>query len=81
MKDIELSLPDDLQQFVEAQAAARGLASPADYVLELVRGQREIAELKSKLQEGIDSGPGEVVDATFFDRLRAELEEEVAHTS
>ncbi|WP_165067885.1 ribbon-helix-helix domain-containing protein [Paludisphaera rhizosphaerae] len=60
MTTMNLSLPDEMMAFIEAQAALGGHASAAEYVQALIReAQKRTAkqELEAKLREGMESGP------------------------
>jgi len=59
MSNISISLPDDLQAYVDEQIVSAGYASASDYFLTLVQRdrQREKAkeDLDSLLIQGLDS--------------------------
>jgi len=60
MENLVLQLPEDMKEFVEEQATAAGLPSPAEFVLKLIReSQRKaaIAYLERLAEESIASGP------------------------
>lgn len=48
--DINVSLPDDIQQFVEAQMVAEGFATANDYLLALIRRDQQQRLEKSVLE-------------------------------
>jgi antitoxin ParD1/3/4 len=57
MASLDLSLPDDLNRFVEVQAKVAGLENPAEYVRTLIsRAKLGTERLESLLIEGLDSG-------------------------
>jgi len=76
MSNINLSLPDRLQQFADAQARATGLASAAEYIVSLVaREQRKSADmeqLESSLQQGLEGAAIDVNDH-YWERKRQSL--------
>lgn len=74
MATMNISLTDDLKTFVEAQVAARSYTSASEYVRELVRRQRDVEELRAKLLEGANSGPGLLADDAFLAELRLQAE-------
>jgi antitoxin ParD1/3/4 len=60
MATMNISLPDEMKAFIEAQMAAEGFASASEYLRGLIReAQRRQAKqaLEAKLREAIESGP------------------------
>lgn len=74
MATMNISLTDDLKTFVEAQVSARSYTSASEYLRELIRRQRDVEELRTKLLEGANSGPGLLADDAFFAQLRLQAE-------
>ena len=76
---LNISLPDQVQTFVEEQAIAAGFNSANEYVYHLIlREQERIAQqerIESLLVEGLDSG--EPVEATddWWEQKRTRLVE------
>ena len=70
MATMNISLPDDLKTFVDAQVAEHAYGSTSEYLRELIRKQRDIEKLRSMMLEGFNSGPGPVADDAFFAELR-----------
>jgi hypothetical protein len=57
---LQIVLPENLAQFVIAQAANQGLSSPDEFVAELVRVEQKrkaAEEIDRLLLEALDSGP------------------------
>ena len=72
MTQLIISMPHELQSWVEAQIAAGRYAGAADYLRDLVRRGRESLEadaqwVRTMVQEGLASG---VVDAEPEDVLK-----------
>ena len=68
MATMNISLPDEMKAFIEAQMAAEGYASASEYLRALVReAQRRQAkrELEMKLLEGLQSPASEMTDADW----------------
>ena len=63
MATMNVSLPDAMKEWVEAQARSGHYSNASDYVRDLVRRDQErrrvIAELQTLISEGIDSGLSE----------------------
>jgi antitoxin ParD1/3/4 len=72
MATMNISLPDDMKDFVDAQVTSRGFMTSSEYIRDLIREQCEIAEFRAKVQAGIDSGPGRPADEVMTD-LRARV--------
>ncbi len=68
MTTMNISLPDEMKAFVEAQMAADGYASASEYLRALIRDdQRRRAKqaLEAKLLEGLQSPASEMTDADW----------------
>lgn len=70
MATMNISLTDDLKQFVDEQVAEHAFASTSEYLRDLIRKQRDITKLRGMLLEGFNSGPATPADDTFFAELR-----------
>jgi antitoxin ParD1/3/4 len=75
MATMNVSLPDQMKDWVEAQAKTGRYSNASDYVRDLIRRDQErqkaIAEIQALITEGIESGPAEDFDrAAFFQRMR-----------
>jgi antitoxin ParD1/3/4 len=69
MTTMNISLPDDMKAFVEAEAKSNGYMSASEYIRNLIREQKEIADFRAMVQEGLDS-EAMPLDDGFFDVLR-----------
>lgn len=73
MATMNVSLPDQLKQFVDDEVREGGFASTSDYMRDLIR-QRKRAKaeelLRSLIAEGLASGPAEPLEPGFFDKMR-----------
>lgn len=76
MATMNVSLPDPMKDWVEAQAATGRYANASDYVRDLIRKDQEradkIAQLQRLITEGIESGPPQFFDAGAFKRSMRE---------
>jgi antitoxin ParD1/3/4 len=70
MATMNISLPDSLKAFVDEQVTVRGYGSSGEYIRELIRKEKERAQLRKLLLDGANSGPAVPVDEAFFRRLR-----------
>jgi antitoxin ParD1/3/4 len=63
MATMNVSLPDAMKEWIEAQARSGHYGNASDYVRDLVRRDQErrqvIAELQTLISQGIDSGVSE----------------------
>ena len=76
MATMNISLPDGLRDFVEAEVAGGGYASVSDYMRDLIRNEQayraELRALEAALAEGRASGVSErsVEDIIAAERAR-----------
>ena len=72
MATMNISLPDQMKDWVEAQAETGRYANSSDYVRDLIRRDQERAEKIARLQklitEGIESG----ISERSFDEIMEE---------
>ena len=74
MTTMNISLPDDMKTFVDEQVRARGYMSASEYVRDLLRNEKEIAEFRAKIDEGYASPTTiKAFDGSFFAELRARI--------
>jgi antitoxin ParD1/3/4 len=77
MSTLTVSLPDDLQAWIEAEARANGLSGPGQFVGKVMheaRARREREreeELEKLLIEGVESGEPQPVDEPWWATVRA----------
>jgi antitoxin ParD1/3/4 len=72
MTSMNVSLPEELKEYVEAQAKS-GYSTPSEYVRELIRRdqKRKAKErLDELLLEGLNSGDSVPVDQKFWSELK-----------
>ena len=75
MQTMNISLPDAMKHFIDAQVAAGGYSSASEYVRALVRDaqQRQAkARLEALLLEALDSGDPTVMSKEDWDAIRRE---------
>lgn len=70
MATMNISLPDELKQFVDEQVAEHAYGSSSEYLRELIRRQRDVERLRVMLLEGANSGPATPMEPDFFDKMR-----------
>jgi antitoxin ParD1/3/4 len=74
MTSMNVSLPEELKEYVEAQTR-HGYSTPSEYVRELIREdqkRRAREKLDSLLLDGLNSGDPLPVDAEFWSNLKRE---------
>ena len=76
---LNISLPEKLQTFLQAQAAAAGLSTESEYVHSLVlREQSRLAQqsrIDQLLLEGVESGPLIEVTDEWWEQKRTQISE------
>ena len=73
MATMNISLSDDLKQFVDQQVAEHAYTSTSEYLRELIRQRRreKAAEfLRQLIAEGLASGPATPIEPDYFDKMR-----------
>lgn len=70
MATMNVSLPDSLKRFVEAQVVERHYGTSSEFIRDLVRREEERTQLRALLVDGLGSGPGSEMDESYFEQLR-----------
>ncbi|MDH4077281.1 MAG: type II toxin-antitoxin system ParD family antitoxin [Acidimicrobiia bacterium] len=70
MTTMNVSLPDDLKRFVDAQVSDGNYGSTSEYVRDLIRRDHERRQLRAALLEGARSPTTTTADAAYFASLR-----------
>ena len=76
MATMNISLPDAMKEWVEAQAKGARYTNSSDYVRDLIRKDQDrsakIAEIQALIDEGLASGPAvEYSREELLEKLRA----------
>ena len=83
MTTMNISLPDEMKAYVEAQMASDGHAPASEYLRALIRedqGRRARRELENMLLEGLQ-GPSVIMTAETWDSIEREALEGLAGES
>ncbi len=75
MTTMNISVPEEMKAFVEAQMTEQGFASASEYLRALIReAQKRQAkcQLEAKFREGLESGPATAMSRKDWVGLRAE---------
>ena len=67
---MNVSLPEELRAFVDAQVSDGDYGSTSEYVRELIRRDRERRQLRTALLAGAQSPVAATADAAYFAALR-----------
>ena len=70
MATMDITLPDTLKEFVDAQVSQRGYGTSSEYIRELIRKDQDRMHLRNSLLEGAASKPVVTVTPQYFDELR-----------
>lgn len=73
MATMNVSLPDALKAFVEAQVGERGYGTSSEFVRDLIRHEQSRIELRALIADGMASGPGSELDDDYFGTLRGRI--------
>jgi antitoxin ParD1/3/4 len=70
MTTMNVSLPDPMKEWVEAQVQTGRYSNASDYVRDLIRRDQEREQAKGELQRlitaGVESGPAQPFDVPAF---------------
>jgi antitoxin ParD1/3/4 len=72
---MNISLPEEMKAFIEAQMAQEGYASASEYLRTLIREEqkrRAKQELEAKFREAVESGPATAMTKEDWVALRQE---------
>ena len=70
MTTMNVSLPENLKDFVDERVDADGYSSSSEYIRTLIRRERDQIRLRDLLLEGATSPLGEPVTPEYFEELR-----------
>ena len=70
MSTMNVSLPETMKSFVDAQVAEGGYGTSSEYVRELIRKDQQRLALRHLLLQGGLSATSGRADPTYFDGLR-----------
>ena len=73
MTTMNISLPDTLKSFVDAQVAERGYGTSSEYVRELIRKDQDRMALKALVMEGLASPISESSHEEFIEGMRKRI--------
>jgi antitoxin ParD1/3/4 len=80
MATMNVSLPDEMKTFVEAQAAKEGFGTTSEYLRSMIRDtQKRLAKqaLEARLLEGLE-GPAVLMTREDWDSIKREAQEGLA---
>jgi antitoxin ParD1/3/4 len=73
MSTMNISLPDELKVFVDRRIRSEGYGSSSGYMRELIRRDRDRAQFRQYLLEGVRGKPVGGMDTAYFSSLRKRL--------
>ena len=77
MSKTTITIPEDLQEFIDQRVDECGYSSSREYILELIRNdQHGLDRLRQLLLEGALSPMDGPVDADYFEALRRRIAED-----
>lgn len=74
MPTMNVSLSEDLKDFVDARVSLAGYSTHSEYIRELIRRDQQHAaekQLAAKIAEGLNSPLGTPIDKTYWTKKRA----------
>jgi len=73
MSTMNISLPENLKDFVDAQVSQRGYGTSSEYVLELIRRDQDRQHLRGLLLAGGECEPTAAVEDAYIEGLRGRV--------
>ncbi|MBC5766445.1 type II toxin-antitoxin system ParD family antitoxin [Ramlibacter albus] len=70
MGTMNISLPDDMKQFIDQQVSERGYGTTSEYLRDLIRKEQDRQHLRSLILEGMASPRVGEADPAYFEKLR-----------
>ena len=74
MSTMNISLPDELKQFVDQRLQSEGYGTSSEYLRELIRRNRDCAQFRQYVLDGMQSPLLGRVDASYFESLRQQVQ-------
>ena len=71
MSTMNISLPDEMKEFVDEQVAERGYGTSSEFVRDLIRKEQDRQQLRRLVMDGASSPRVGEADAPYFNALRA----------
>jgi len=81
MATMNISLPEEMKIFIEAEMTAEGYASASEYLRALIREaqkQRAKQELEAKFREALEGGPATPMAREDWDSIEREALDRLA---
>ena len=75
MPTMNISLPEHLRTFVDAQVSQGAYGTSSEYVRDLIRKDRDRLHLRSLLLAGAASPAAAQADAAYFEGLRQRVQQ------
>lgn len=75
MPTMNISLPEGMKAFVDAQVEARGFGTSSEYVRDLIRKEQEREALRALLVAGAKTPVVAEPDAAYFSSLHARIQD------
>ena len=78
MTTLNISLPENLREWIDARIKTGDYSSASDYMRDLVRtDQKKHADLEETLLAGINSGKGIEATSSFWEKKRQHLKRQL----
>lgn len=81
MTSMNISLTEDLKTFIDAQVAEGAYATSSEYVRALIRREKQIAQARALIDEGLNSPLGSPIDEAYWERQRERIRQNAVKRS
>jgi len=75
MSTMNISLPDDMKDFIDRQVAERGYGTTSEFLRDLIRREQDRLHLRGLILEGMASPKVGEADAAYFQKHRNRVAE------
>lgn len=73
MRTMNISLPEPMKAFVDAQVVHHGYGTRSEYMRALIGKEQDRLQRRALLRAGTAPGPATPLDANYVDRLHARV--------
>jgi antitoxin ParD1/3/4 len=75
MGTMNISLPDDMKEFIDRQVTERGFGTSSEFLRDLIRREQERLHMRNLILEGMASPRVGVADAAYFQKFKDRIAE------
>lgn len=85
MATMNISLPDQMKEWVEAQTEGGRYSNSSDYIRDIIRKEQikaeKISHMQALINEGIESGPGKMTMDELLESAKAQVKAKIGNAA